>query len=222
MLFVLLSRGAFAADGVGFDVRLPKDAKAKSAVATAPALKLETPGKIDGQVIHFDNLLTDTAYDVRVTLDDGTILQGVDLAWYDLEPAKKDAGEPSDEDRKQINSLVSDIPRFYNKNEILSLSGDHDRAVGLVRLLRDKEFYGNSGEEIVWRIEVWYFKNQYGGWEAVSQQNKVLRRERFKTRAAFREATEKLKWTPALGGVHVPKGRKERLIITLPESRPSA
>ncbi len=87
-----------------------------------------------------------------------------------------------------------------------------------MRLQRDKDFVGNTGDEIVWRIELWYFKNQHGGWEAVAQQNKVLRRERFKTREAYRSATEKLKWTPELGGIRIAKDQP-RLKITLPEPK---
>ena len=102
------------------------------------------------------------------------------MDWYNDDEAKENAGAITDDDRQQIQAIL-DVPSFYNKSEILALQGDHDRATGLVRLIRDKDFYAGKGE-IIWRVEVWYFKYQHGGWEKVAQQNKILRRERFKNR----------------------------------------
>ena len=132
--------------------------------------------------------------------------------WYNEEPAKKDAGDMDKDDREQIRAIVQDVPGFYNKRDFLLLQGDHDRAVALLRLVRDNGFVNDKGGEVIWRIELWYFKNQLGGWEAVPQQNKVLRRERF-ARAAARDAVEKsLHWIPRLGGLHVSKNEPVRTV----------
>jgi hypothetical protein len=176
--------------------------KPKSAVAVAAGVKVQTDGQIDGRTIVFEDLLPDTPYDVRVVLADGTVLQGVDLGWYNEEPADPEAEPIGDDDRAQIKEILG-VPRFYNKCDILALRGDHNRATALVRLQRDNGFHSDAGGEIIWRIELWYFKNQYGGWEAVAQQNKVLRRERFASKAAYDADAGKIRWTPELGGLRV-------------------
>jgi hypothetical protein len=191
---------------------LPARSPVKSAVATAMSLKLDVDGKINGQSITFIKLLPDIAYTVRVTLSDGTILQGVDLGWYDQEPAKNDAGELENDDREQIRAIVQDVPGFYNKRDFIRLQGDHDRAVALLRLVRDNGFVNDKGGEVIWRIEVWYFKNQLGGWEAVGQQNKGLRRERFASTAACRAVESAIRWVPQLGGLQVGKDEPVRTV----------
>jgi len=192
---------------------LPEGKQVKSAVATAPLLKLDVEGKVDGQSVTFAKVLPDTAYNVRVTLTDGTILQGVDLGWYNEELAKADAGDMDKDDREQIRAIVQDVPGFYNKRDFLMLQGDHDRAVALLRLVRDKGFVNDKGGEVIWRIELWYFKNQLGGWEAVQQQNKVLRRERFTSTAARKAVEGPIRWMPRLGGLIVPKNDAARTVI---------
>ena len=144
------------------------------------------------------------------------MLQGVDLSWYDEEPAKKDAGALGDDDREQVRAIVQDVPGFYNKSDVLALRGDHDRAVGLLRLVRDTDFYNGKGQ-IVWRIELWYFRNRHGGWEAVAQQNKVLRRERFKNAEAYQAATAPLRWVPALGGLKAGKDEAAKVVTVSKE-----
>ena len=191
---------------------LPEGKQVKSAVAAAPSLKLDVQGTVDGRTVTFANVLPDTAYDVRVTLTDGTVVQGVDLGWYDEEPAKKDAADLDNDDREQIRAIVQDVPGFYNKRDILVLRGDHDRAVALLRLVRDKAFVNDKGGEVIWRIELWYFKNQNGGWEAVQQQNRVLRRERFPSPDARKAAEDAVRWAPALGGLRVAKGEAAKTV----------
>src|SRR5207302_1307579 len=128
----------------------------------------------------------------------------------------------SDDDREQIRATVQDVQAFENKRDILQLKGDHDRAVALLRLVRDKDFYNGKGE-VVWRMEVWYFKNEAGGWSAVGQQQKVLRRERFKTADAYKAATESIRWLPELGGIRIGKDEPKRTVnvLTPPPTRPA-
>jgi hypothetical protein len=192
---------------------LPAGRQIKSATATAMSLKLDVEGKIDGKAVTFAKVLPNTPYTIRVTLSDGTILQGVDLSWYDQEPEKKDAGGMDKDDREQIRAIVRDVPGFYNKRDFLMLQGGHDRAVALLRLVRDNGFVNDKGGEVIWRIELWYFKNQLGGWEAVGQQNKVLRRERFASTAARNAVEGPIRWIPQLGGLIVGKDEPVRTVM---------
>ena len=118
---------------------------------------------------------------------------------------------------------MRDVPGFYNKRDFLRLDGDHDRAVALLRLVRDNGFVNDKGGEVIWRIELWYFKNQAGGWEAVPQQNKVLRRERFPGAAARKAAEDPIRWTRELGGIRVGKQEATKTVTlqTLEPAEPA-
>ncbi|HWE04042.1 MAG TPA: hypothetical protein VG326_16675 [Tepidisphaeraceae bacterium] len=205
---LLLARAAFA--GGTLTVELPPDTKVIAATATAWGLKVESPGVITGTTLTFQNLLPETPYDVRLTLSDGTVVQGVNLGWYNEEEAKPDPGPLSDEDRDEIQK-ISSIDPFYNKTKILAVDGTHDRASVLVQFVRDKDFYAGAGQ-VIWHVEIYYFKNQHGGWEKISQQNKVIRRERFKTHDAFTAALAKIKFLPALGGLTLDKNQTARTV----------
>jgi len=187
----------------------------QAAVATARQLKLDCRGTIEGRVITFANLLPDTPYDIRLTLADGTILQGADMSWYSPEPVKADVQPLDDDDRKQIREVFEGVKAFENRRNMLLLAGNHDRATVLAELIRDSGFHSSRGDEVIWRVELWYFKNQHGGWERISQQNKVLRRERFASKQEFTRQTGKLKWLAELGGIRVGKDRTASL--TLPK-----
>ena len=208
---------AARAAGVDLSVEIPQKMNVKSAVAEQRDAKLQTAGQIQGQKIVFHNLLPDTPYDLALTLADGTVLQGVDMSWYNEEPAKADAGAMTDDDREQIRAVLQDIKDFMNRKDIVRLSGDHSRAVLLCQLIRDRDFHADKGGEIIWRIELWYFKNDYGGWGKISQVNKVLRRERFTDAAAFAAATKKIQWTPQLGGVQAGKDGQTTLKLDEPK-----
>ncbi len=219
LIWTLFTAAAAArAQGVELTVNLPPAAKVESARAVsglAGQTPLESRGQItDGKII-FRKLLPATPYDVELELPGGQTVRGVDLGWYNEEPAKAGAGELSDGDRAAIADILK-VPTFYNRNELLMLRGDHDRAVGLVQLIRDTDFHA-AGGNVIWRVEVYYFKNQYGGWEKLQQQNKVIRRERFKSLTAFERATAKLRWLPELGGIRIPADAGKATIDVAPE-----
>mgnify|MGYP000743043777 CR=1 FL=1 len=202
-VWLILTAGAARLAAANLVVELPEGATAREATATAASMKLSTAGRIDGRMVRFEKLLPDTPYDIHIRLADGTTLAGVDLSWYSPDPPKADSGELDEDDRGQIRALVQDVRQFYDRAEILQLVGDHDRAVALVQQIRDSAFHGDKGGEVIWRIEVWYFANRAGGWERIAQTNKVLRRERFKDRAAYQAEIAKLSWIPRLGGVRI-------------------
>jgi hypothetical protein len=214
-MFVLLL-AAIARAGE-LTVQLLPGMKPASATATASGVDLAIDGTIKDGVITFQKLLPATPYDVKVTLEDGTILQGVDLSWYNEDPPKPNAGKFNDDDRKEVQAIM-DVPSFYNKNDILLLNANHDRAVVLAQLIRDNAFHSDTGDEVIWRIELWYFKNEYGGWAKINQVNKILRRERYASHAEYESAVSKIKWTPQLGGISVPKNGTLVVQLTPPKA----
>lgn len=160
-----------------------------ASVAWAAEVEVRLP---DGQMVKVE-----AGRPVDIKLADGKRLVGVDMRWY--AKAKGD-GEPlSDDDRKEIDELLT-VPSFYDKTRILHLAGDAQRAVGLVELVRDRDFYAGKGE-VVWRAELWYFEFQNGGWAKVSQQNKLLDRQRFGDHETYRKYVEGLRFVPKLGSL---------------------
>jgi len=215
LLSALLATGAQAA--CELHVKLAEGQKVQSATAMATQLKLGIKGEASGPEVTFKDLLPDTAYDVQITLADGTVLQGVDMSWYGPEPAKPDAQALDEDDRQQIKELFEGVKAFENKRNLLAMAGNHDRVTILAELIRDDAFYGRKGDEVIWRVELWYFKNQHGGWEKVQQQNKVLRRVRFTGAAEYQRETSKLKWVAELGGIKV--GKEQSRTVELPERK---
>lgn len=201
-------------------VELPPGQRPVSGTAVARSAQLEAPGRTDGQALVFAELVAGLSYDLRIGLADGTMLQGVDLGWYSNEPPSADAGPITDDDRSQIDAILYAPQHFYNRTRLLALVGDHDRVTALVELVRDSAFHGDRGGEIIWRIEVWYFKNQAGGWEKLAQQNQVLRRERFR-RKQDAATTQQIRWTPELGGIEPADDYQPRVIRLSPTTRPS-
>ena len=216
VLLVSVAQGA----GVELNVAIPAGQKVISAEANATKLKLKTAGKIDSGKVIFTNLLPDTSYDLKIELADGSILQGFDLSWYDDEAPKTDAGGLTDDDRKEIATIVAGLQPFMNHSAILRLRGNHDRAVALCEFSREKGFVNDKGDEVIWRVELWYFKYQAGGWEAVSQVNRIVRRERFKTRADYLHVVKHLKWIAELGGIVIGANQSPHTIELPAEIKP--
>ena len=219
---VLLTAVA-AARGETLTVTVPADVTVKAAVATTgKATKTDVPGKVDGRTISFPDVKAGATYDVRLTLADGTVLQGVNTGWYGLVEADPKAEPLTDDDRQQMTAVVNQILSFFKDKRVVTIVGTHDRAVMLVQQQRGDADGGNGGGvganiaagdtfhsskgEVVWRPELWYFENHHGGWEKVQQTDRVLRRERFASRADYHAVVDGLKWVPELGGVKVKAG----------------
>jgi hypothetical protein len=224
LLFCLTPCAARAADLL---VQLPPATTCLSAEALAPSAQAgddgpATPGKktADGRIF-FTNLKPATPYDLRLTLSDGRVLRGVNMAWYTREPANPDAGPLNDDDRKQIGALVSDVKSFYDISRILAINGDHDRATVLVERIRNARFDGGASGEVIWRIELWYFNNDFGGWSEPPQTNKVLQRKRFPAQTDYHAMVDKLNWVPLLGGIQFSKPEEKREISLTPGAIPA-
>ncbi|HWE97251.1 MAG TPA: hypothetical protein VG269_25045 [Tepidisphaeraceae bacterium] len=210
LVLFAVANSARAENAATLKVEVPEGTKVASAVAVASGIKVETAGAVSGRIITFEKLLADTPYNVRLTLADGAVIQGVDLNWYDEEEAKPDAGEIKEEDRAEIKQIIGLDP-FYTKVEVLQLQGNHDRVAALVQYVRDKDFVEGAGQ-VIWRVELNYFKNQHGGWERVGQQNKIIRRERYKTHEAFAAGIAKIRFVPVLGGLKVAAAQSPRTV----------
>ncbi len=197
---------------VSLEVKLPIGTRVKSAIATCAELKLEAPGTVAANTVRFAKLLPLTKYDVIVTLEDGTILRGVDMGWYLTEKGPKQADPLDDEDKAALRELFDGIKGFENKRNMLLMNGNQDRVTVLAELIRDTAFHSADGGEVIWRIELWYFKNQHGGWEKVQQQNQVLYRERFKNRQAYESHVKRFRYVPELGGLRFSRDESSRVI----------
>ncbi len=190
------------------------DTAVQSATARANASKTSVDATVTKDKVQFDKLLPGERYDVSLQTPTGQQLRLLDVSWYaDLAPEPADPMD--DDDRAAINEILSGIKAFTNKNTILQLAGDSQHAVAIVELIRDTDFHARSGDEIIWRIEVWYFENQAGGWAKVQQQNRVIERERFKSAEEFEARRKKIQWIGIASGLKITRG--ENATIGLPK-----
>jgi hypothetical protein len=165
-------------------------------------------------------------YDLVVVTDAGR-WEGLDtaprLSEYDAlippEYRTEDVGlassEPlSEADRKAVRRHIHEVKRHENRIRDLDLCGTADRACVLVELVLDRDFVGRKGDEIVWRMEQWYYEKKYGAWS------------RFRTRVLHRRRVSKRVWEtwtwqfePALGGFAVTDDRAEpvEVAFVIPE-----
>ena len=111
-------------------------------------------------------------------------------------------GALSDADAKEVRRIIYEVKRYENKIRDLALSGNSSQAVALMELAMDGPFHGRQGDEIVWRIEQWYYEKKYDAWEA------------FRTRVLYRfrvSKAEQQTWgwqfEPALGGFDITDDR---------------
>lgn len=198
--------------GQNLIIRLPDDEKPISATAENAGMKLAVDGHIDGGVIRFAKLLPQTPYDVIVKLGNGTVLQGASLQWYNEEPVDPAKDPLTDDDRAEIAELVKPGKDFMDKQDILHLAGDHNRATALMKLVRDREFHSDKGGEIICRFELWYFRFEAGGWMKIQQGSRVLRRDRFASKADYEKTITPIRWIAELGSITFRKDEKEKTI----------
>ena len=136
------------------------------------------------------------------------------------EARRKQLGLPPERQRKFTKddaafllNWVDKWQDFLEQKRVLYLRGHGRRATALVELMRTREFYA-SGGEIVWRVELWYFEEQFGGWEPVPNSERTLHRLRLKP-DAWRKIS--LQYFPELS-VHVAAdGASKPVSFTLPD-----
>jgi len=114
----------------------------------------------------------------------------------------------TDADRAAIRKIVDAIEQFEDFNRILLLAGHGEHATALVEKRRTRPFY-RSRNEIIWRIELWYFRWRYGGWEKTPNVEKVLYRQR-RPKPEF----ARLKWNfdASLGGIAIDADGRSPLV----------
>jgi hypothetical protein len=139
----------------------------------------------------FKNLPGDAAYDICVSLPEGRRVEGIDLSFTDarmvrlaaerrkqlgLAPERTHAFSQDDVD--QMVKWLGGIKDFTDFRRALYVKGHGRRATMLLEGMRTRAHHDSQGRH-VWRIELWYFENRFGGWEKLNNQEQVLRRERI-------------------------------------------
>lgn len=174
----------------------------------------------------FKALPGEAAYDLCVTTGDGRGFEGIDLAFVDARMIalaahrRKQLGMPPErelvftrQDAEDILKFVADIKDFMEIRRVLYLQGQGRRATVLVELMRAREFYAQKGSELIWRVELWYFENRFGGWERLANQERVLRRERV-AEAAWRKID--VQWYPQLTARVAADGSSQAVNFAIP------
>ena len=120
-------------------------------------------------------------------------------------------------DRQDVASLlayVKEMKEFMEQRRVLYIRGKGTRATLLVELMRTRDFYDSGASQYVWRVELWYFIHQFGGWDKLPNQERVLRRVR----------TTKGKWAaigveyyPSLSAYVSPEGACKPVTFRLPD-----
>ncbi|HDZ21137.1 MAG TPA: hypothetical protein ENH80_14795 [Phycisphaerae bacterium] len=137
----------------------------------------------------FADLPGDAAYDL-VIVGKGRIIEGVDLSFVDarllrmaatrreqLGMAPEPGREFTQADADWLLKFIAEMKDFMDTRRVLYIQGHGRRATMLVELLRTREFHADGGD-IIWRVELWYFEYQAGGWQRVANQDRVLHRFR--------------------------------------------
>ena len=174
----------------------------------------------------FKALPGDARYDVCVALKDGREVQGIDLDFADrrllalADLRRKELGLPVEpphsfvqQDTKALLDYVTKLEDFMELRRPLYIQAHGGRATMLVELMRTREFYSSAGK-IVWRIELWYFEYQHGGWERVPNQERVLHRERV-DQALWKKID--FEFYPELSAFVTADGKSRPIDFKLPE-----
>ncbi len=175
----------------------------------------------------FNGLPGDAAYDLIVEHTDGRRIEGIDLSFVDARllrlaaARRKQLGLPpevnrpfSQADTDALLRFVADMTDFMDTRRVLYLQGHGKRATMLVELLRTREFVA-SKDDVIWRVELWYFEKHAGGWQRVRNQHRVVSRFRGPAEEWRKIAVE---YRPTLS-VHIDgKGRSGFVDFNVPET----
>jgi len=139
----------------------------------------------------FAGLPGDATYDVCLRTNDGRRLEGIDLDFVDhrmirlAELRRKQLGLPAEkphafnaDDVQEMLKYVRDLKDFCTTRRAIYVRGHGPRATMLVELIRAEDYFARKGDEIIWRIELWYFEYRYGGWDRLANQERILHRTR--------------------------------------------
>lgn len=182
--------------------------------AAEPKDEFVYPGTIDADGrFSVPRLLPGRTYDLIVWTQDGSRLvrwEGVTMDYH--RPIKRD-GEYTKEDRAWLDEFLGKTPQFYDKCRALWIAADHKHATVAVELARTAPFYADKGGEVIYRVELWYFENLFGGWAKDKNTERVIARWRGKG-----DKLPAWQYVPQLGGIPIDEaGKFQRVEVTLPE-----
>jgi len=173
----------------------------------------------------FAGLPGDAHYDVRVVTTDGQTVEGIDLSWIEdrmvrlAAMRREQLGLPAERQRRftmqdvqELVKWVADWKDFMELKRVLYVRGHGKRATMLVELMRTREFHA-AGGALVWRVELWYMQNEFGGWDRLANSERVLHRRRIPP-AEWRKIH--LQYYPALSVYVDPDGRSKPVRFKLP------
>lgn len=171
----------------------------------------QVEGRAGETTFHVDNLLPGRAYDLIVWTRDArgveTRWEGANMEYHrDIRPSTPATAD----DRKAIEAAVTEPVQFYDKVRVLRVAADHGHATTLVELLRTRDFHSDRGGEVIYRVELWYYENLFGGWAKDKNTERVLMR----LRGVPGGLPANVQFVPALGGL-VPSDA--RVTAALPE-----
>ena len=169
-------------------------------------------GQVNGATFTVEGLLPGRSYDLIVWTENAggggekTRWEGVCMDYHrEILPDM----ELTADDKKWLEDFVKDVPAFMDKARVLHMAADHKHATLLVELMRTREFHSDKGGELIYRVELWYFENLFGGWAKDNNTEKVLARVRGKPETFERN----WQFLPSLGGIVA----GEKVEVTLPE-----
>lgn len=138
----------------------------------------------------FANLPGDRRYDLCIRTTDGRDIEGIDLDFVDARLIRMAAKRremlnlPEEKthtftnaDAESLLEFVRDLEEFLDIQRVIYLHGQGRRATMLVEQMRTRPFHA-SGGNMIWRIDLWYFRRTGGGWERVANVERNLRRLR--------------------------------------------
>jgi len=206
----------------------PAGKVAKIQAVSRLTLKTYRPASFDKAAgrFRFADLPGDADYDVRVTTTDGRTIEGIDLSWIEARMIRlaalrrRQLSMPPErqetfglDDARAILKWVDNWKDFMEIKRVLYVNGMGKRATVLVELMRTREFHA-AGGALVWRVELWYMQNEFGGWDRLANSERILHRERISP-DQWRKID--LQYFPGLSAHVGPDGTSKPLHFKLPE-----
>jgi len=122
-------------------------------------------------------------YDIRLRLEDGSLVEGVDLGKKD---APKDAGPLAEADITVLREIVANLKTFFDQTRVFLIDGWRGRddlgregyAWILVEQLRWRKttFDKKAGEPfVIFRMDIWEFERMAGAWRKVKPYKVIYR-----------------------------------------------
>jgi hypothetical protein len=210
---------------------LPAHQVAELSAVSRVAGRQVRPERFDKQTgrFAFEELPGDATYDLVVRTADGRRYEGIDLSFVDarllrlaerrreklgLPPARTYAFGPRD--AKEIVDWIEGAAKrdFLELSRVLYVKGDGPRATVLLERMRTRPDY--TGVALyIWRVELWYFAEQFGGWQKLDNQARMLRRERLPA-AQWRKLH--VEYLPELSVFISRDGRSEPVEFRIPKA----